>query len=71
MMMQNMWKMLNLDTDGLIYIALYTICLGVMYRISIKFGSELNLANWRFVTKLPNLNFVNIIFKPWVKQLLK
>ena len=40
----------------------------VQYRISINFGGELNLANWQFVTKPPNLNFVNIIFKPWVKQ---
>ena len=42
-----------------------------IYRISIKFGGELNLANWRFVTKSPNINFVNIIFKLWVKQLMK
>ena len=33
---------------------------GTQYRISIKFGGELNLANWRFVTNPPNLNFVNI-----------
>ena len=32
----------------------------INYRISIKFGGELNLANWRFVTNPPNLNFVNI-----------
>ena len=30
------------------------------YRISIQFGGELNLANWRFITNPPNLNFVNI-----------
>ena len=31
------------------------------YRITINFGEELNLANWRIVTKSPNLNFANII----------
>ena len=35
--------------------------------VSIKIGGEVNLANWRFVTKLPNLNFANIIFIPCVQ----
>ena len=30
-----------------------------------NFGKEINLANWRIVTKSPNLNFANIIFIPY------
>ena len=31
------------------------------YRMTTNFGRKLNLANWRIIMKLPNLNFANII----------
>ena len=38
-----------------------------VFYITTKFGDILNLAYWQFVTKLPNLDFTDIILIPCVQ----